>query len=160
MAQGEDVALVTDAGTPGISDPGNMLVDRLVDEGYSVIPLPGPSAITTLASVSGRDMQQFTFLGFVPHKKGRQTFFDRVVSSDIPVMYYDSVHRVIKNLELLTEKSPQAEVIVGRELTKMFEEIQRGTAEEVLSYYREHPEKVKGEFVIIVDTRERKRDNG
>jgi len=144
------VAYVSDASTPGVSDPGNRLVAHVLDAGYEAVPIPGVSALVALASVAGIDMQQFTFLGFVPHKKGRQTFFDRVVGSDMPVMYYDSVHRVMKNLELLVEKDADTDVVVGRELTKLFEEVVRGSATEVLEYFRSHPEKVKGEFTIIV----------
>jgi len=150
LDEGLNMALVTDAGTPGLSDPGNALVERIVAEGNHVIPIPGVSAVTALVSVAGVDMQRFSFLGFVPHKKGRQTFFDRVVASDIPVMYYDSVHRVVKNLELLVEKDGDIHVIVGRELTKLFEEVVRGSATDVFEYFRSHPEKVKGEFVVTV----------
>ncbi|NCU42435.1 MAG: 16S rRNA (cytidine(1402)-2'-O)-methyltransferase, partial [Candidatus Moranbacteria bacterium] len=114
LREGKHIALVTDAGTPGISDPGNMLVERVLEEGFSVVSIPGVSSLTTLISVAGIDMQKFTFFGFVPHKKGRHTFFERVISSDIPVVYYDSVHRIVKNLQLLCEKNPNAYVIVGR----------------------------------------------
>jgi len=150
LREGKNVSLVTDAGTPGISDPGNRLVSRVLEEGFQVIPIPGLSAVATLISVSGIDMQKFSFLGFVPHKKGRQKFFENVIASEIPVMYYDSVHRVVKNLELLFEKAPDAHVIVGRELTKMFEEVVRGNVQEALEYFRNHPEKIKGEFTIVV----------
>lgn len=153
IEQGEDVAIVTDAGTPGISDPGNELVGRALAEGFSVVPIPGVTALTTLASVSGIDMQQFLFLGFPPHKKGRKTFFDRVAISEVPVVYYDSSHRVVKNLLLLQEKQSNGEVVVGRELTKKFEEIVRGDIAEVSAYFSDHPEKVKGEFTVIVGTK-------
>jgi 16S rRNA (cytidine1402-2'-O)-methyltransferase len=95
-------------------------------------------------------MQKFVFLGFSPHKKGRETFFKEVAGFQIPVIYYDSVHRVIKNLELLESLNPEKNVILGRELTKMFEEIVRGTVPEVLRYFEENPGKIKGEFSIIV----------
>jgi 16S rRNA (cytidine1402-2'-O)-methyltransferase len=151
LESGENIALVTDAGTPGISDPGNMLVKYAIDRGIAVSPIPGASALSALLSVAGIDTQRFFFLGFVPHKKGRKTFFERVASSDVPVMYFDSVHRVVKNLDMLGSITPDTSVIVGRELTKMFEEIVRGTVLEVLEYFREHPEKVKGEFVVLVE---------
>lgn len=156
LGEGKEIALVTDAGTPGVSDPGNRLVEKVLERGFSIIPIPGVSAVATIISIAGIDMQKFSFLGFVPHKKGRQTFFHRVVASDIPVIYYDSVHRVVKNLELLSEKNPNIRVILGRELTKMFEEIVRGNAQEVLEYFKEHPEKVKGEFSIIVNNGKQK----
>ena len=95
-------------------------------------------------------MREFICLGFPPHKKGRQTFFRGVGESKMPVMYYESPHRVLKNLELLQELSTDKKIILGRELTKMFEEIVRGSIEEVQVYFAEHPEKVKGEFTIIV----------
>ena len=150
LKTGKNVALVTDAGTPGISDPGNKLVEEAVRNNIHVTPIPGPSGLTALASVAGIDMQRFIFLGFPPHKKGRETFFKEVVASKYPVIYFDSVHRVIKNLELLEKIAPGKKVILGRELTKMFEEIVRGTVEECLEYFEKNKSKIKGEFVVIV----------
>ena len=150
LRAGESLALVTDAGTPGLSDPGNVLVEAALIAEIAVVPIPGVSALTALVSVAGIDMREFIFLGFPPHKKGRQTFFRGVGESKMPVMYYESPHRVLKNLELLQELSTDKKIILGRELTKMFEEIVRGSIEEVQVYFAEHPEKVKGEFTIIV----------
>jgi len=150
LKAGKSLALVTDAGTPGISDPGNQLVAAAIEAQVPVIPVPGASAVTTLASVSGIDMGEFVFLGFPPHKKGRETFFKRAVEFSMPVMYYESPHRVMKNLELLQELGSGKKIILGRELTKMFEEIVRGTVSETLEYFQQNPGKVKGEFVIIV----------
>lgn len=150
LKSGKSIALVTDAGTPGISDPGNQLVAVAIEEQIAVIPVPGASAVTTLASVSGIDMSEFAFLGFPPHKKGRETFFKRAVEFSLPVMYYESPHRVMKNLELLQKLETEKRIILGRELTKMFEEIVRGTVSETLEYFQQNPGKVKGEFVIIV----------
>ena len=150
MKTGKNVALVTDAGTPGISDPGNMLVEESLKNDIPVIPIPGPSGLTTLASVAGIDMQKLLFLGFPPHKKGRETFFKEVITSEYPVIYFDSVYRVIKNLELLRSLATGKKIILGRELTKMFEEILRGSVEEILEYFEKNKGKVKGEFVIIV----------
>lgn len=146
---GEDLALVTDAGTPGVSDPGNILVEKAVENDIQVIPVPGASAIASLISVAGIDMQQFTFLGFPPHKKGRETYFKKVAASEIPLMYYESPHRVLKNLEMLATFAPDKKIILGRELTKMFEQTMRGNILEVSEYFRQNPSKVKGEFVII-----------
>ncbi|HAI74235.1 MAG TPA: 16S rRNA (cytidine(1402)-2'-O)-methyltransferase [Candidatus Moranbacteria bacterium] len=146
---GKNVALITDAGTPGISDPGNQLVERAIENGIAVIPIPGVSALTTLASVSGIDLTKFVFLGFPPHKKGRETFFKKVVVFNFPVIYFESPHRLIKNLELLKSLAPEKKVILGRELTKMFEEIVRGNVSEVLEYFTENKDKVKGEIVTI-----------
>ena len=150
LGAGESLAFVSDAGTPGLSDPGNKLVSLALASGIAVVPIPGVSAAATLVSVAGIDMREFMFLGFPPHKKGRETFFRKVAAAEMPVMYYESPHRVLKNLELLASFASGKRVIVGRELTKLFEEIVRGTTEEALTYFSEHPEKVKGEFVVIV----------
>lgn len=183
LKEGKNLALVTDAGTPGISDPGNELVaevrkafknesievylpsrqakppaleyeTREVSD-LEIIPIPGASAVATMASVSGINLTKFVFLGFPPNKKGRQTFFKEVVKNttenEYPVFYYDSPYRVIKNLQMLQEMTPGVKVIIGRELTKKFEEIKIGTIEEVLEYYSEEGEGIiKGEFVILV----------
>lgn len=149
LKSGENIALVTDAGTPGISDPGNLLVAEAVKNGIPVIPIPGPSAVTALASVSGINMQKFVFMAFSPHKKGRKTFFQGILDSKYPVIYYESPHRLIKNLELLKEMGCGKEIIIGREMTKMFEEVVRGDVEEVLEYFKQK-DKIKGELVVIV----------
>jgi 16S rRNA (cytidine1402-2'-O)-methyltransferase len=156
LLAGKNIALVTDAGTPGISDPGNILVQKALENEIQVVPIPGASALGALVSVAGIDMQNFVFLGFPPHKKGRETFFKKVAAFDIPVMYYDSPHRVIKNINLLEKFAPEKKMIVGRELTKMFEQIVRGTITDVEEYFSEHPDKIKGEFVIIVHGAEKR----
>lgn len=150
LEQGESLAFVSDAGTPGLSDPGNKLVSLALESDIAVVPIPGVSALATLVSVAGIDMREFAFLGFPPHKKGRETFFRKVAAAEMPVMYYESPHRVLKNLELLASFASGKRVIIGRELTKLFEEMVRGTIEEAITYFSEHPEKVKGEFAVIV----------
>ncbi len=171
LKEGKNLALVTDAGTPGISDPGNELVAEVRKEiaklqrsnlrnlakvgPLQVVPIPGVSAVATLASVAGINLQKFIFLGFPPNKKGRQTFFQEVVKNiqenSYPVFYYDSPYRVIKNLEMLQEMLPDVKVVIGRELTKKFEEIKTGTVAEILEYYSEDGKGlVKGEFVVLV----------
>lgn len=158
LGEGKNLALVSDAGTPGISDPGNELVaqlakvqpSQLLRLNLSIIPIPGPSAITCLASVAGINMSRFTFLGFPPHKKGREKFFHEVAESKYPVIYFESPYRFLKNLELLEKLKPDAKLIVGRELTKMFEEIQRGGVTDIRGYFENNKQKIKGEFVIIV----------
>jgi len=150
LKDGKKIALVTDAGTPGISDPGNKLVYEAVKNNIKVVPIPGAAALTALASVSGIDLSRFIFLGFPPHKKGRETFFKEISALKYPAIYYESPYRVIKNLELLEKFAPNKNIILGRELTKMFEEIVRGTTEEVLKYFMDNPSKIKGEFVIII----------
>lgn len=149
LEKGENLAFVTDAGTPGMSDPGNKLVSFAAAAAVPIVPIPGVSALSALVSVAGIDMREFVFLGFPPHKKGRQTFFKSVAVSEIPNIYYESPHRVMKNLELLSEYAPEIRVVIGRELTKLFEEIIRGTIGEAREYFAAHPEKIKGEFVII-----------
>jgi 16S rRNA (cytidine1402-2'-O)-methyltransferase len=150
LESGQQVGLVTDAGTPGVSDPGNWLVAAARAKGYLVVPIPGVSALATLVSVAGVDMKEFIFKGFPPHKKGRQTFFTEVAAAHVPVVYFESPHRVVKNLELLETLAPEVKILVGRELTKMFEQIFDGNITEVKEYFVTHPEKVKGEFTIIV----------
>ncbi len=147
---GENAAVVTDAGTPGLSDPGNVLVSLALAHGIAVVPIPGVSAVAALVSVAGVDMREFTFLGFPPHKKGRETYFKQVVASELPVIYYESPHRLMKNLGLLQSFAPEKSIIIGRELTKMYEEIVRGNVAEAIQYFTEHPDKVKGEFSVIV----------
>lgn len=150
ILEGKNVALVTDAGTPGVSDPGNILVAEAIANDIVVLPIPGASALASIISIAGIDMQQFTFLGFPPHKKGRETYFKKVSASEIPVIFYESPHRVIKNLEMLAKFSTDKKIILGRELTKMFEEVVRGNIAEVLEYFEKNPSKIKGEFVIVV----------
>jgi len=150
ILEGKNVAVVTDAGTPGVSDSGNILVAEAVANDIVVLPIPGASALASIIGVAGIDMQQFTFLGFPPHKKGRETYFKKVAASEIPIIYYESPHRVIKNLEMLEKFSLDKKIILGRELTKMFEQVVRGTVAEVLEYFASNPSKVKGEFVIVV----------
>lgn len=150
MLAGESMALVTDAGTPGISDPGNVLVARAIEAGLRVVPIPGANALGAIISVAGIDMREFMFLGFPPHKKGRETFFRGVAESTLPVIYYESPHRVIKNLELLMELGPNKKLVLGRELTKVFEEVVRGSVGEVKTYLEGKTGKMKGEFTIIV----------
>lgn len=150
LKNGKNLALITDAGTPGISDPGNQLVAQAIENNIAVISIPGASSLTALISVSGIDLSRFVFFGFPPHKKGRETFFKKIIASEYPVIYFESPHRLIKNLELLKTLAPGKNIILGRELTKMFEEIVRGNTEEVLEYFENNKDKVKGEIVIIV----------
>jgi len=154
LREGKNLALVSDAGTPAISDPGVMLIkeakEALGDE-LKVVPIPGASALVSAISVSGIPSPQFIFYGFLPHKKGRETIFKEVGESKRTSVFYESPHRIMKTLESL--KSYVAEnrkVAIGRELTKMFEEIVSGSPEEVFNYFRDNEDKVRGEFVVIV----------
>ncbi len=157
MKEVEKVALVTDAGTPGISDPGNLLIERVLaffgDE-IKITPIPGANALSALVSVAGINMTRFTFMGFPPNKKGREKFFREVLASEYPVIYYESPYRLMKNLDLMEglfeELGISKRVILGREITKIFEEIKRGEVVEVKKYYEENPGKVKGEIVVLI----------
>lgn len=151
LMEGKHIAMVSDAGTPGVSDPGVLLVSRAREAGIRVETIPGPSAITAAFSISGLSGNSFAFLGFVPHKKGRETFFRSIPEYDMPVIFYESTHRIMKALESLKTHLPaDAKVIVARELTKMFEEVVEGTPEEVLQYFIDHSDHVRGEFVVLV----------
>ena len=143
-----NIALVTDAGTPAISDPGVMLVKDLAEAGFAIIPIPGASAVSTIISVSDIDCSNFTFLGFPPHKKGRQTFFKKVATQKLSVILFESPHRIQKTLKELEAAVGNRYINIGRELTKIYEEIFRGK----LSEAKEHfvGEKQRGEFVIII----------
>jgi len=145
LSEGKSFALVSDAGTPTVSDPGARLVHAAHEAGLTVNSVPGPSAVTAALSISGVSADSFVFLGYPPHKKGRQTFFDSLIREDRKVVIFESTHRILKTLEALGER----EVVVVSELTKMYEEVLRGTASDVHKIFEEHPEKQKGEFVII-----------
>lgn len=152
---GKQIALVSDAGTPGVSDPGVFLVEKLREiGGIRIDAVPGPSAVTAAFSIAGLAGNQFSFLGFVPQKKGRQTFFKELENYDHPVIFFESPHRIMKTLESLKDTLPsETKVIVAREITKLFEELVSGSAQEVLTYFIEHPDKVRGEYVVLVDCR-------
>lgn len=150
LQSGKKIALVSDAGTPGVSDPGVLLVGMARAQGSRVDAIPGPSAVIAAFSIAGLVGNQFTFLGFVPHKKGRQTFFKSLEEYKEPVIFFESTHRIMKTLESLVELSISKKVSIGRELTKMHEEFVSGTPEEVLEYFKADTNHQKGEFVVIV----------
>jgi len=199
LAQGKNVALVTDAGTPGISDPGNKLIEQVLhflplDEGRAgwgvediriaqihancahannttpsqsppqlrgrgngvkIVPLPGPNAAIAALSISGLPADKFIFLGFPPHKKGRQKFFQEVAEAKYTVVFYESTHRILRTLNELNNKfqvscSKLRKLVVCRELTKQFESIYRGTAQEILKVLESDKNNQKGEFVVVV----------
>lgn len=150
LEEGKHIALVSDAGTPGVSDPGVLLVQSARFAGALVEAIPGASAVTAAFSIAGIPGNQFCFLGFVPQKKGRQTFFESLSSFDRPVIFFESTHRIMKMLESLSAVLPESILYVGRELTKMHEEMIVGSAEEVRNILEETPVKQKGEFVVII----------
>ncbi|MBI5140248.1 MAG: 16S rRNA (cytidine(1402)-2'-O)-methyltransferase [Candidatus Vogelbacteria bacterium] len=154
LREGKNLALVSDAGTPAISDPGSFLVSRVRRELFDsvrIIPIPGPSAVVSALSASGFPASDFLFLGFLPHKKGRQALFEEIKNSKRTVVFYESPHRFLKSLESLGSVLESKRLIaIGRELTKIYEETRVGTTEELLSFYSSNPDKVRGEFVVIV----------
>lgn len=171
LKEGKNLALVSDAGTPGISDPGAMLVSKIKErfnltpplaplslsrrgEGgevsVRVIPIPGPSALITALSASGLPTHEFTFLGFLPHKKGRETLFKEIANSKRTMVFYESPHRILKTLESLVKFCPEKKVCIARELTKIYEEFKTGSPVEVLEYFNKNKDKQRGEFTVIV----------
>ncbi|MCB9810548.1 MAG: 16S rRNA (cytidine(1402)-2'-O)-methyltransferase [Candidatus Nomurabacteria bacterium] len=153
LEEGKNIALVSDAGTPGVSDPGVMLVGRArLARAARIDAIPGPSAVTAAFSISGITGNQFTFLGFVPQKKGRETFFKCLATFPQPAIFFESTHRILKTLESLAGFYPEARVSLGRELTKLHEEMLVGTPAEVLEILNTNSVKQKGEFVVILQT--------
>jgi len=153
LEAGKHIALVSDAGTPGVSDPGVLLVQQARAADILIEAIPGPSAVTTAMSLAGITGNQFTFLGFVPQKKGRETFFKEINQCIQPAVCFESTHRILKALEQLAALQPASTVYLGRELTKMHEELLVGTAAQLLETLTNTPVKQKGEFVMIVDSR-------
>jgi 16S rRNA (cytidine1402-2'-O)-methyltransferase len=149
---GKTVALVSDAGTPGVSDPGQELVSRARDAGALVEAVAGPSALAAALSVCGLRAATFTFYGFLPLKKGREKLFKEIVASSRASVFYESPHRILKTLAVLATGLPaDRRVGIFRELTKLYEEHVVGSATEALAHFTAHPEKVRGEFVVIVE---------
>lgn len=153
LKRGDNVAYVTDAGTPTISDPGHRMVARVREElgaEATIEAIPGPSAITAALSISGVPADNFLFLGFLPHKKGRQTMLKKIAETGETVVLYESSHRILKLLEEMHTFIPSRHIIVVREVTKKFEEVQVGTASHLLEGIKQFPERTKGEFVVII----------
>lgn len=151
LASGKHIALVSDAGTPGVSDPGVLLIARASKAGAHIVAIPGASALTAAFSIAGLSGNAFTFLGFVPHKKGRETLFKSLVNYDTPVIFYESPHRIMKTLESLVKYLPEtATVTIAREITKLHEEIVQDTPKAVLAYFNQHEDHIRGEFVVLV----------
>jgi 16S rRNA (cytidine1402-2'-O)-methyltransferase len=151
LKEGKSLALISDAGTPGISDPGYLLVKACVENGIEVESLPGATAFVPALVNSGFPTDRFVYEGFLPHKKGRQTRWKSLAEEERTIVLYESPHRLVKALEQIIEFiSPDRSVMVGRELSKMHEQMVRGTATEVLAYFVAHPDKVRGEIVIVI----------
>lgn len=153
LKEGKDLALVSDAGTPTISDPGAMLISKIREEfgdEVQVIPIPGVSAVITALSAAGFPTHEFTFLGFLPHKKGRETLFKEIAEAKRTIVFYESPHRILKTLESLNKFCPNKKICLARELTKIYEEFKTGSPSELLEYLIKNPIKQKGEFTILV----------
>lgn len=156
LEAGQHVVYVSDAGTPGVSDPGARLVAHVREEVKrsnlftKIEAIPGASALTAALSIAGLTSDAFTFYGFLPHKKGRQTLLKKIAESDIPVVLYESPHRILKLLEELVQHQV-SHTIIARELTKVHEEVRSGTPSELLEHFATHPDTVRGEFVVILE---------
>ncbi len=146
---GQKIALVSDGGTPAISDPGFLLVRNCIKEGIEVECLPGATAFVPALVVSGLPADEFVFMGFLPHKKGRETAVKKIANEDRTVIVYESPYRIVKLLEELKKfVEPERKLSISRELSKKFEETVRGTVEEVLAHFKAH--EPRGEFVVVV----------
>ncbi|WP_254562645.1 16S rRNA (cytidine(1402)-2'-O)-methyltransferase [Dyadobacter diqingensis] len=149
ILKGETMALVSDAGTPAVSDPGFLLIRECIKYGITIECLPGPTAFVPALVNSGLPSDRFTFEGFLPHKKGRQTRLQNLVNEDRTMIFYESPHRLLKALQQFSEYfGADRQACVSRELTKIYEENVRGTVQEIIAYFSEKT--VKGEIVIIV----------
>lgn len=153
LAGGLNLALVTDAGMPGISDPGSILVKAVREKlpEVKIESVPGPSALTSALSISGLLINDFVFLGFLPHKKGRETLFKEIASMERAAIFYESPHRILRTLKSLAKYAPNKEVTVARELTKIYEQVVTNSAVGLLEYFEANPDKVRGEFVVTVN---------
>jgi 16S rRNA (cytidine1402-2'-O)-methyltransferase len=146
----ESVVLVSDAGTPGISDPGFLLIRACIQDEITVTCLPGPTALIPALVGSGFPSDRFCFEGFLPHKKGRQTKLIELSKEERTIVLYESPHRIVKCLAQIEEFfEPDRNVCVVREISKIYEEFKRGTATQVREYYEQHPP--KGEIVLIIE---------
>ncbi len=152
ILEGKTLALVSDAGTPTISDPGSVLVSKIRETftGLEIIAIPGPSALTSALSVSGLPASEFVFLGFLPHKKGRETLFKEISEMKRTVVFYESPHRIMKTLNSLKKYIGERKVIIAREISKIYEQVVSGSPSEVEKYFLENQDKIRGEFVVLI----------
>lgn len=152
LNQGKQVALISDAGTPAISDPGYLAVTAALEAGHTVCPVPGASAAIAALSASGLPTDRFVFEGFLPHKKGRQTRLLTLIDEERTTIFYESPFRIVKLLkEFVSHLGEERRVVLARELTKKFEEFTRGTASELLALAEADQLKIKGEFVVLLE---------
>jgi 16S rRNA (cytidine1402-2'-O)-methyltransferase len=159
LLAGKSVALITDSGTPGISDPGAFIVAKVRELAsekkhfsppFKIEAIPGPSALTAAISVAGLPFRRFLFIGFLPRKKGRAKIFQEIAAVVYPVIFFESPHQILKTLSAFQTFAPSKRIIICRELTKVHEEVIGGSPEELTEFLRRQPEKINGEFVVIV----------
>ena len=148
LVDGQSVALVSDAGTPGISDPAYSIIKAAIEKKIPIIPLPGPTAFVPVLVASGMPTHSFVFEGFLPHKKGRFTKLQQLKNEPRTIVLYESPHRILKTLEDLQNAFGDRNAVIGREVTKKFEEILRGTLSSLRESFASRA--VMGEFVLIV----------
>ncbi len=152
LKEGKNIAQVSDAGTPGISDPGFLLARACMENQLPLECLPGATAFVPALVKSGLPCDEFTYIGFLPEKKGRQTALKKLAEEERTTVLYESPHRLLKALQQFVEYlGPERQISVSRELTKMFEETVNGTAAEVLTHFETHI--IKGEFVIVIGSK-------
>jgi 16S rRNA (cytidine1402-2'-O)-methyltransferase len=149
LKAGERIAYVCDAGTPGMNDPGGKLVEAASEAGIKIEVIPGPSSLTAAISICGFPMDEFVYIGFIPHKKGRETLFKQMAEREAPTIFLESTHRIMKTLEALAKHlDPARKIFVGRELTKMHETHYRGLITDVVQQLK--ATSTKGEFIVII----------
>jgi len=152
LKNGQEIALITDAGTPGVADPAFYIVRAAIADGITVIPVPGASAVLCALVASGLPSDRFIFENFLPHKSGaRRKLFESLKSEARTVIFYETPHRIVKTLEDIKEVLGGVRVVIGRELTKIHEEFLRGSAEELLAHFAKHPP--RGEMVVLFNVR-------
>lgn len=149
LKSGKLVALISDAGTPGISDPGFYLIRASIEAGIKITPVPGATAFVPALVISGLPLHRFVFEGFPPVKKGRKTFFERLASEERTIILYESPHKLMRTLSTIVEEWGNRQIVIVRELTKKFEEFLRGDVEAVIVELERAPR--KGEFVLIIE---------
>jgi len=155
LEQGQSIALVSDAGTPGISDPAYSIVRAAIDADVPVVPIPGPTAFVAALVVSGLSADAFVFEGFLPAKKGRQTMLKRLAKEERTVILYESPHKVLRTLADIQQYFGDRRIAVARELTKKFEEVLRGSVSSVLEHFSSR--NIKGEFVIVIEGKKKEK---
>jgi len=158
LREGKTLALVSDAGTPGVCDPGNKLIESVLERmsETQIIPVPGPSALASILSVAGIEIDRFLFLGFLPIKKHRQNFLRQIIESPYPVVFYESPYKILKTLKEIEKFQPDLQAVVAKELTKMFEKVYRGRLKEIIVQIEK--DKPRGEYAVIIESSNLKSD--